>query len=226
MRINSESFTPNILNLIKAPIHEVDHGYIVEAYPAVGSLFVSKNNLSYITGYVRTRGRNGGKYPYNYLEMIDAVFGYEDNTIEVCSNSVKGCFTVDINPAHEPNLVSNAETLEGIENNSFSRYRVDPPYSEYCARKMYNTGLPSISKLLKAGARVCKPKALMFLLLGNVNRQSCPTELKRIGYVAISVIPSNELRCLHIYHKLPNELALDYELPEVKIKAQKYNNQN
>jgi hypothetical protein len=29
--------------------------------------------------------RHGHRYPFNYLEMIDAVFGKEDNTIEVCS---------------------------------------------------------------------------------------------------------------------------------------------
>ena len=53
------------------------------------------------------RGRDGGRYPYNYLEMIDHIFGSEENTIEVCSGSIKGRnassspyapYTVDINP--------------------------------------------------------------------------------------------------------------------------------
>jgi hypothetical protein len=36
---------------------------------------------------------------FHYLEMIDHVFGREENTIEVCSGNVNGgCFAVDINP--------------------------------------------------------------------------------------------------------------------------------
>ena len=34
------------------------------------------------------RGKNEGRYPFHYLEMIDNIFGYEPNTIEVCSRSV------------------------------------------------------------------------------------------------------------------------------------------
>ena len=66
------------------------------------------------------RGKNEGRYPFHYLEMIDSIFGYEPNTIEVCSRSVPGgnrgghCFTVDINPDCKPDLVTNGETLEGI----------------------------------------------------------------------------------------------------------------
>lgn len=36
------------------------------------------------------RGRDRGRYPYNYLEMIDHIFGKEENTIEVCSGNIKG----------------------------------------------------------------------------------------------------------------------------------------
>jgi hypothetical protein len=50
---------------------------------------------------VRVRGRENGSYPYNYLEMIDRLFGNQDDTIEVCSGMVrkydnKSCFTVDM----------------------------------------------------------------------------------------------------------------------------------
>jgi hypothetical protein len=58
------------------------------------------------------RGKDNGRYPYRYLEMIENLFCYEPNTIEVCSNGVTAttkddgcCFTVDINP-----MVCNAET--------------------------------------------------------------------------------------------------------------------
>lgn len=67
---------------------------------------------------------------------------------------------------------------------------------------MYGTSLPNTAKLLHAGARVCKDGALMFLLLGPTNYQSCPAGVKRIGSIALSIIPNNEWRTLHIFLKV------------------------
>lgn len=53
----------------------------------------------------------------------------------------------------------------------------------------------------KAGARVCQVGSLMFLLLGPQNYQMCPIGVKRIGYVDITVVPNNEIRCLNIFYK-------------------------
>ena len=133
----------------------------------------------------------------------------EENTIEVCSGSIKGRnassspsapFTVDINPAMNPDYVGDAQVLKGIANGTYSRWRGDPPYNDKTARKMYGTELPSPIRLLEAGARVCKPGSLMFLLLGN-SYQHHPKGVKRIGCIAISVIPNNEVRFLNIYLK-------------------------
>jgi hypothetical protein len=57
--------------------------------PLKGTLFVTFENLGFVSGQVRFRGKGGGEYPFHYLEMIDYVFGKEENTIEVC-------FTVDM----------------------------------------------------------------------------------------------------------------------------------
>ncbi|HEU4824578.1 MAG TPA: hypothetical protein VFS97_14235 [Nitrososphaeraceae archaeon] len=143
--------------------------------------------------------------------MIDNIFGKEDNTIEVCSHSVKGikesssclsaCFTVDINPETKPDLVEDAQTLGNIPDNKFNRWRCDPPYNRYTAQRMYGTDLPVTGELLKTGARVCKVGALLFLLLGPQNYQWCPPGVKRIGWIAITIVPNNELRALHIFHK-------------------------
>jgi len=67
---------------------------------------------------------------------------------------------------------------------------------------MYKTGLPNTMKLLRAGARVCKPGALMFLLLGSKNHRWCPRWIKRIGWIALTIVPVNEIRCLNIFVKL------------------------
>jgi hypothetical protein len=36
------------------------------------------------------RGKDNGRYPYNYKEMIHNIFGVANNAVEVCSNSIKG----------------------------------------------------------------------------------------------------------------------------------------
>jgi hypothetical protein len=66
---------------------------------------------------------------------------------------------------------------------------------------MYETDLPSSIKLLKADARVSKVGSLMFLLLGPKNYQMCPQRVKRIGWIALTVVPNNEVRSLHVYYK-------------------------
>jgi hypothetical protein len=112
------------------------------------------------------RGKNLGQYPYHYLELIDTIFGKDDNTIEVCSGNVKGsCYKVDINPKMNPDFVGDGQYLYGISNGRFTRCRIDPPYNDRTAKEMYGTDLPNPSKLLKAGARVCKSGSLIFLLL-------------------------------------------------------------
>jgi hypothetical protein len=101
--------------------YDLLNGYaIIKCNPAKGILYITEDNHSFISGQIRMRGKNEGRYPFHYLKMIDNIFGYEPNTIEVCSRSVRGrnnggsCFTVDINSQCKPDLVTNGETLEGI----------------------------------------------------------------------------------------------------------------
>jgi hypothetical protein len=80
----------NVQNLIRCNYIKLsgqgNHMYLaIPATPATGILYITENNPEFISGQIRVRGRDNGRYPYNYLEMIDAVFGKEDNTIEVCS---------------------------------------------------------------------------------------------------------------------------------------------
>jgi hypothetical protein len=114
------------------------------------------------------------------------------------------CFTVDINPETKPDLTDDAQTLAGVPDNKFNRWRCDPPYNQNTAQKMYGTNLPITTKLLKAGARVCKVGSLMFLLLGPQNYQWCPLGVKRIGLILITIVPNSELRALNIFYKYAN----------------------
>jgi hypothetical protein len=180
--------------------------FVIPADPAVGVLYVTSQNSGFISGHVRLRGKDDGRYPYKYLEMIDSTFGKENNTIEVCSRTVRGtktspCFTVDINPATNPDLVDDAQILDRVPSNKFNRWRCDPPHSQYTAQSMYGTSMPRTMDLLKAGARVCRVGSVLFLLLGPQNYQWCPAGVQRIGLIYASIVPNNETRCLNIYYK-------------------------
>ena len=181
---------------------------IIAASPASGVLYVTANSPHFISGHIRLRGRDLGRYPYNYLEMIDNIFGRVKNTIEVCSGSMRreSCFTVDINPHTKPALVDDGQELYKVADAQFNRWRCDPPYNLATAEKMYGTGLPITGRLLKAGTRVCKVGSLMFLLLGPQNYQMCPPGVQRIGWIAMSIVPNNELRALHIFHKYADSI--------------------
>jgi len=75
-------------------IGDGEHKYVtIPASPATGILYITENNPEFISGQIRVRGRDNGSYSYNYLEMIDAVFGKDDNTIEVCSGMIKNMVT-------------------------------------------------------------------------------------------------------------------------------------
>ena len=202
--------TFNVMDLIRCPYETLPkdnpEAYVIVPKPLTGILFVSFNNRGFISGQIRVRGKGGGKYPFRYLELIDFVFGREENTIEVCSGSINGCFTVDINPKTNPRIVDDAQTLAKIPNDTFSRWRCDPPYNENTSRKMYGTDLPKPIRLLEAGARVCKIQSLLFLLLGPTNYQWHPRGTRRIAFINMTVIPNNEVRCLNVFYKYANSI--------------------
>jgi hypothetical protein len=206
----------DVLNLIQRK-HDVTscNGnkkyFTIPACQATGILYITENSPDFISGHIRVRGRSSGRYPFNYLEMIDVLFGKEENTIEVCSYKIKeyydtNCFTVDIKAATNPDLVADGQTMSSIPSNTFNRWRCDPPYNAATAMNMYGTDLPAPLKLLKAGVRVCKIGSLMFLLLGPKNYQICPPGIKRIGWIALTVVPNNEVRALNIYYKYEDAL--------------------
>jgi hypothetical protein len=217
-KISKRKDKPNlrVLDLIKCKYkveRDEDNNISYAIYPryAKGSLYVNENSPHYITGFLRMKAQEeekGGSYPHHYREMIDYIFGKEENAIEVCSGSVKGRnassspapFTVDINPDLNPDCVGDAQVLEGVANRTYARLMGDPPYNPGNAKDLYGTELPEPKRLLKAGARVCKPGSLMFLLLAN-RCQPCPRGIKRIWCISISVMPNNEIRVLNIYFK-------------------------
>jgi len=197
----------DVRDIIKAPWTPCNlDGYDTYAtLPGTGVIYVTDNNPEFLSGHMRVRGEKNGSYPHFYTEIIDNLFGKDKKTIEVCSYKIKGTKnldTVDINGDYDPDFMDDGQVLAQIPSEKYTRWRCDPPYNAISAKKMYNTDVPSPIRLLKAGARVIKPKSLMFLLLGPVNYQWKPVGVKRIGLITMSVVPNNEIRALNIYRKM------------------------
>lgn len=173
----------------------------------VGSGYITQNSPQYISGQLRLRGRDNGRYPFGYKEAIKELFGSSPSSgeeIEVCSGEIvanPALVTVDINPKRNPTHVLDGQNLPAIWTNRFERWNCDPPYSEHAAKEMYGTDMPSTTRLLDEGARVTKPGGLLFLLLGNKNLQWHPKSTIRIGWFSLTILPNQEVRTLHCYLK-------------------------
>lgn len=200
----------DVTKLVKAEVHPIVREqdfleyWAYSAHPAKGLLYVTHGNHEFISGHCRMRARPNGSYPYFYTEMLDNLFGPDDNTIEVCSYMFRkeGVFTVDINPQYVPDFLADGQNLVGVDSNRFTRWRCDPPYNSATAKSMYHCEVPNFNRLLDAGMRVVKPGSLLFLLLGPTNFQIHPKGIKRIGLIFITLVPNNEVRCLNIYIKI------------------------
>jgi hypothetical protein len=210
----------DVSHFIKVKCVKLNDQIVYDADPAEGNVTLVNN---FLTGTIRMRGKAGGQYPYNYLEFIDKMFGAKTphRTIEVCSYKIAGiqhggnCVAVDIREG--PDIPScfrfDGQTLERLRDNYYERWRCDPPYNEKNAKEMYNCEMPSAHKLLEAGARVCKPGALMFLLYSKQVQSGTigKGNIKRIGFINISIVPNNETRVLNIYVKLPEPKTEELE---------------
>ena len=203
-------------NIIKKAPNAVTKKYNTFILDSVtGVIYVTNDSLQFVSGHIRMLGRKNGQYPFRYKKMLEEIFGMcssNGEQVEVCSGWVRnkpGLVTVDINPTRHPTHVGDGQSLPKEWDNRFDRWYSDPPYNGKTAERMYGTKLPEWNKLLVEGARVTKPGGLMFLLLGGErmdNMQWHPKGTIKIGWFALSIIPIQESRALHMY--LKNDDAL------------------
>jgi hypothetical protein len=155
--------------IIKKTPTAVNDRYIIFALDsATGVIYITPTSPQYVSGHLRLRGNDNGRYPYRIKELIEELFGCSNPSgeeIEVCSGEVvekSNLVTVDINPAKNPSYVLDGQHLPQQWTNRFDIWSCDPPYSEHAAKDMYGTNMPSIIKLLTEGARVTKSGGLLF----------------------------------------------------------------
>jgi len=139
----------NIFDLIKCTHYvRYDEKYIViPAHPATGLLYVTTASPLFISGQVRMRGRDGGRCPYQYEEMINHLFGIEKNRIEVCSGSIKGRATETSNALLSSlNVKDSLSSVLNLSSSSSLPFTVDinPGLNpDYVADAQILEGIPS-----------------------------------------------------------------------------------
>ena len=189
----------------KKPALITDKYRIFALDSATGVSYITPKSPQYISGHLRLLGKDNGRYPYAFRDLIEEIFGScpsSSEELEVCSGDVvakSNLVTVDINSDKNPSYVLNGQDLPQDWNDRFDRWHCDPPYSEHAANEMYGSSMPSVTKLLTEGARVTKSGGLLFLLLGAKNMQWHPKSVTRIGWLGITVVPNQEIRALHCY---------------------------
>ena len=47
--------------------HEFNTYTVIDCEPATGVLYITEDNPGFISGHVRMRGKNEGRYPFHYL---------------------------------------------------------------------------------------------------------------------------------------------------------------
>jgi hypothetical protein len=199
-------------NIIKRTPDTVTKKYVSYLLKnGTGSLYVTTNSPQFISGHCRMLARKNGQFPFRYASLLEEVFGIsQGETVEVCSGCVTSrtdLITVDINPARHPTHIADGQYLPEEWENRFYRWYADPPYNAKTAEQMYGTTFPSWRKLLAEGARITKPGGLLFLLLGDLNVQWHPKNVTRIGWIALTIVPNQESRAIHIYRKKVDPVA-------------------
>ena len=82
------------------------------------------------------------------------------------------CYSVDVNPETNSDLVDDCQMLSSVPSNKFNRWRGDPPYNVKTAKEVYGTNLPATIKLVQAVARVSKDGSLDLRITKYVLKES------------------------------------------------------
>ena len=145
-----------LATFIKKPVKKIDSYSVFTAAPATGILYLIKN---FISGHVRLRGKSGGRYPYNYLETINEIFGKEGQTLEVCSGDVskwKAALTLDIKKGPNVDMIA-AALIIGLVLIRIGHGQFDTSNSNNSGRFYKPTEFKIKTKeLWSAGNMICK----------------------------------------------------------------------
>lgn len=137
-------------------LHDRIENYVRETrFPR--SLFVSEDGRivgTWIMGNdYRVKSAYYGGYPAGYLRRIQALFPEKRRVLHLFSGKVDVATlpgdTVDINPAHNPTYIDDAQTLQYVPLDRYDLILADPPYSVEDAER-YQTTMVKRNRVMRA----------------------------------------------------------------------------
>lgn len=150
-------------------LHDRIENYVRETrFPR--SLFVSEDGRivgTWIMGNdYRVKSAYYGGYPAGYLRRVQALFPEKRNILHLFSGKVDVATlpgdTVDINPAHNPTYVDDAQTLEHVPLDRYDLILADPPYSVEDAER-YQTTMVKRNRVMRALQRAAPGTHIVWL---------------------------------------------------------------
>ena len=149
-----------------------------------------------------------GAYPAGFLKRFKSAFQDflpKDNMdiLHVCAGrlpSEEGT-RLDSSEKYNPDILSNAEDMSQINDETFSWVIADPPYNEEASQKYYGVPLLNKPKMIREMARVCKTKGFI-ALLDQYSPNSFTRCLKRIALIGVTSVPNTDMRIFTVWQKV------------------------
>jgi len=149
-----------------------------------------------------------GSYPAGFLKRLKSSFkdflpASNMDILHVCSGRLppEEGMRLDISEEYDPDILSNAEDMSQINDESFLWVIADPPYNEEASRKYYGRPLLNKVKMIREMARVCKEGGYV-ALLDQYSPNSFPRCLKRNALIGITSVPNTDMRVFTVWQKI------------------------
>lgn len=145
----------------------------------------------------RTKEHYYGAYPGGFLWRAKVLLPGE--MCHLCSGTVRGDFTVDIDPKTEPDLIADARHT-GLPNESFDAVLIDPPYSPEHAKNYNYQGYPKPKHLLQEAWRLVRPGGRIGML-HFLFPQPPTKEARLLALVGVVTGCNGKIRVFTVYEK-------------------------
>lgn len=149
-----------------------------------------------------------GSYPAGFLKRFKTAFKdflpkTNNDILHICSGRLPPTegIRLDINADYDPDILSNAENMSQVKDESFEWVMADPPYNEEASQKYYGVPLLSKVKMIREMARVCKQGGYI-ALLDQYSPNSVSRCLKRIALIGVTSVPNTDMRIFTVWKKV------------------------
>jgi len=145
----------------------------------------------------RTQQKYYGAYPGGFLWRAKVLL--PGRMCHLCSGTVRGDFTVDIDPGVEPDLVADARDT-GLPGESIDAVLIDPPYTPEDARKYNSKEYPEPRNLMREAYRLVRPGGRVGMLHYIVPRPP-QKDARLLAVVGVMVGFGNRIRVFTVFEK-------------------------